>query len=178
MHGLVSLLPEPFYQQVEQLWQSLENDIGLKGIRVTPYPHFSWQIAEDYDLERLKPLLEQIASQTQPFPAHTSGIGVFSGERPVIYIALVKTPELMRFHSVVWDYTLGASNAASPYYSPENWVPHISLAYGDVTIENIGAAIKKLAFQSYAWEMQVDNFAFIYEPQGATGKIRFKIPFG
>jgi 2'-5' RNA ligase len=177
MHGLVSLLPEPFYQQVERLWQSLENETGLNGIRVTPHPHFSWQIAEDYDLERLKPILERIASQTQPFSVHTSGIGLFSGARPVIYIALVKTLELIQFHSMVWESTLGTSNAASPYYSPGNWVPHISLAYGDVTSENIGAAIKKLAFQSYAWEMQVDNFAFISEPEGTIGQLGFKIPF-
>ena len=177
MHGLVSLLPEPFYKQVEQIWQTLESAAGLNGIRVTPYPHFSWQIAEDYDLERLKPILERIASQTQPFAVHTSGIGLFSGERPVIYIALVKTLELMRFHSMVWEKALETSSMASPYYSPGNWVPHISLAYGDVTIENLGQTMKILAFQSYAWEMQIDNFAFIYEPQGEIGQIRFKIPF-
>jgi 2'-5' RNA ligase len=177
MHGLVSLLPEPFYQQVEGIWQTLEGEAGLNGIRVTPYPHFSWQNAQDYDLERLQPILEQIASQTRPFAVRTSGIGLFCGEQPVIYIALVKTLELMRFHSMVWDSILGTSSAASPYYSPGNWVPHISLAYGDVTIENIGQTMKSLAFQSYAWEMQVDNFAYIYEPQGAIGQIRFRIPF-
>lgn len=177
MHGLVSLLPEPFYQQVEGIWQTLESEAGLHGIRVTPYPHFSWQIAEDYDLERLQPIVERIASQTRPFAVRTSGIGLFSGEQPVIYIALVKTLELMRFHSMVWDSILGTSSAASPYYSPGNWVPHISLAYGDVTIENIGKTMKNLAFQSYAWEMQIDNFAYIYEPQGTIGQIRLRIPF-
>jgi hypothetical protein len=46
-----------------------------------------------------------------------------------------------------------------------------------VTLENIGEVMKKLAFQNYEWKMQVDNFAFIYEPQGAIGQLRFKIPF-
>jgi 2'-5' RNA ligase len=177
MHGLVSLLPDPFYQKVESTWQTLESEMGLRGIRVTPYPHFSWQIAEDYDLDRLQPILEEIASQTKPFPAHTTGIGLFTGPRPVIFIAVVKTPELMQFHSLVWERILGTSTAASPYYSPEIWVPHISLAYEDVTSENVGEVMKKLAFQSYTWEMQVDNFAFIYEPQGVIGRLRFKIPF-
>ncbi len=177
MHGLVSLLPDPFYKQVESTWQRLESEMGLRGIRVTPYPHFSWQIAEDYDLDRLQPILEQIASQTKPFPAYTAGIGLFTGPRPVIFISLVKTPELMQFHSLVWEHVLGTSTAASPYYSPENWVPHISLAYEDVTSENIGEVMKKFAFQSYTWEMQVDNFAFIYEPKGIIGRLCFKIPF-
>jgi 2'-5' RNA ligase len=177
MHGLVSLLPKPFYQQVESIWQSLENEMGLCGIRVTPYPHFSWQIADDYEQERLKPILERIASQTKPFPVHTTGMGLFTGPKPVIYISLVKTFELMQFHSMVWESILETSTAASPYYRPGSWMPHISLAYGDVTLENIGEVMKKLAFQNYEWKMQVDNFAFIYEPQGAIGQLRFKIPF-
>ena len=49
MHGLVSLLPEPFYAQVESIWRELERDFGLTGIRVTPFPHFSWEGVEDYD---------------------------------------------------------------------------------------------------------------------------------
>ncbi len=177
MHGLVSLLPEPFYQRVEGIWQSLESEVGLSGIRVTPYPHFSWQIAEDYDLERLKPILGQIASRTKPFAVHTTGIGLFTGPKPVIYISLVKTLELMRFHSLVWESVLETSAGASPHYRPGGWMPHISVAYGDVTPENIGEVMKKLAFQTFVWEMQVDNFAFIYEPQGAIGQLRFKIPF-
>jgi 2'-5' RNA ligase len=177
MHGLVSLLPQPFYEKVEHIWQSLEKEVGLSGIQVAPYPHFSWQIAEDYDLERLKPTLDRIASQTKPFAVHTTGIGLFTGLTPVIYIALVKTFELMRFHSLVWESVLETSTGASPYYQPGSWMPHISLAYGDVTPENIGEAMKKLAFQPYVWEMQVDNFAFIYEPQGAIGQLHFRIPF-
>jgi 2'-5' RNA ligase len=177
MHALVSLLPEPFYRQVERIWQSLESEVGLRGIQVTPYPHFSWQIAEDYDLERLKPILEGIASQTKPFQVRTTGIGLFTGPRPVVYISLVKTLELMRFHSLVWESTLETSTTASPDYNPGNWLPHISLAYADVTLANIGAVMKILAFQNLEWEMKVDNFAFIYEPQGAIGQLRLKIPF-
>ena len=177
MHGLVSLLPEPFYQRVESAWKTLEDEVGLHGIRVTPYPHFSWQIAEDYDLEQLHSSLEQIAAKTKPFRVYTTGLGLFTGPRPVIFIAVVKTPELMRFHSRVWESALDTSKAASLYYSPEQWMPHISLAYEDVTPENIGVAMKKLAFQPYTWEMQVDNFAFIYEPKGVIGRLRFKIPF-
>ncbi len=40
MHGLVSLLPEPHYTRVENIWQELETRFGLSGIQVTPYPPF------------------------------------------------------------------------------------------------------------------------------------------
>ena len=55
MHGIVSLLPQPYYSEVEKLWDRLENNFGLSGIRVTPFPHFSWQIGENYD----EPLLRK-----------------------------------------------------------------------------------------------------------------------
>ena len=42
-------MPEPYYAKVESLWDELETRFGLNGIRVTPYPHFSWNIAEEYD---------------------------------------------------------------------------------------------------------------------------------
>ena len=36
MHGLVTLLPEPYFAQVESLWDGLEVNFGLNGIRITP----------------------------------------------------------------------------------------------------------------------------------------------
>jgi hypothetical protein len=48
MHGLVSLLDSNHFGMVEEFWLRLEKECGLSGVKVTPYPHFSWQIAQDY----------------------------------------------------------------------------------------------------------------------------------
>ncbi len=48
MHDLVTLLPEPYPTKANALWEGLENESGLSGVRITPYPHFSWNIAEVY----------------------------------------------------------------------------------------------------------------------------------
>ena len=60
MHGLVSLLDSTHYTLVEEIWQELEIECGLKGIYITPMPHFSWQIAEDYDWDALEIALQEI----------------------------------------------------------------------------------------------------------------------
>jgi 2'-5' RNA ligase len=177
MHGLVSLLPEPFYARVASIWQELARDFGLVGIQVTPYPHFSWQIAEDYDLERLEALTQEIAAQAAPFVVHTAGLALFTGEKPVIYIPVVKTARLLAFHAQVWERTEKVSSGRSVYYAPESWMPHISLAYEDVEREKIGRVMERLAFQTFNWEIIVDNIALIYEPTGEIGKLRFKYPF-
>jgi hypothetical protein len=42
MHGIVSLLDDRHYQLVENLWAELEREFSIRGVYVTPYPHFSY----------------------------------------------------------------------------------------------------------------------------------------
>lgn len=174
MHGLVSLLPEPFYSQVESTWQELERDFGLAGIRVTPFPHFSWQVVQDYDWERIADVLQDIARQTSPLPARATGLGLFTGERPVIYVPVVKSAALMRLHQLVWERTAQVSMGRLAYYAPETWMPHVSLAYEDVNQGNVGRVMERLSWQSFDWEMVVDNIALVYEPTGEVGTLKYK----
>ena len=45
--GLVYFLDKSHYALVKEIWQELESDCGLKGINITPLPHFSWEIEID-----------------------------------------------------------------------------------------------------------------------------------
>ena len=177
MHGLVSLLPETYYQKVEDLWKELEERHGLTGISVTPYPHFSWQIAEDYDLEKLEKIVQEIASETAPLKVQTGGIGIFTGPKPVIFISVVKSQALMKLHAKIWEKANDAGRDISALYSPDTWMPHISLAYEDVDESNIAAVMDGLFFRSFSWEMIIDNIAFIYEPSGTIGQLKFQYQF-
>lgn len=176
MHGLVSLLPEPYYSTIESLWRELEEGHGLRGIHVTPLPHFSWQIAGDYDVKTLKERMEEVCRKTPPFYIHTSGLALFSGERPVIYIPVVKDETLLRIHARIWEHAQTAAQDLSPYYSPTFWMPHISLAYQDVSQANIGPVMEMLAFRTFNWAMEIDNISLIFEPDGEIGALKFHIP--
>ena len=177
MHGIVSLLDEKHYKLVEGLWGELESDFGLSGIKVTPFPHFSWNIANDFNYPDLETALQRIASSVRPFRLVTTGVGLFTGEKTTIYIPVVKTVELLRYHGLIWELTASASHGRSPLYSPAQWMPHISLAYGDVTQQNIGPLMERLAFQSFNWEMTIDNIALVYEPSGTVGILKNHFKF-
>ena len=177
MHGLVTILPTPFYEKVETLWGELEQRFDIRGIYVTPYPHFSWQIGTHYPQDVLQQAVKGMALQTQSFQIRTTGIGIFTGETPVIFIQVVKDTILQKTHQSLWEHLEGVGENISPYYHPSRWMPHISLAYGDVTGENIGEILKWLAFQDFNWEMNVDNVSFIYEPDGMIGELIFTESF-
>jgi len=105
MHGLVSLLPSPYYEEVKLIWKEFRDAYGLKGIDVTPFPHFSWQIAENYALKKLGIIMQDICSRTAPIKVCTSGLGIFTGPKPVIFIPVIKNDVLMKVHKDIWSHT-------------------------------------------------------------------------
>ena len=178
MHGLVTLLPSPFYERIEAIWDQLEQTCGLKGVRITPYPHFSWNIAEDYDFNRLKEVVTTVASNTRPFTVRTAGLGLFAGESPVVYILVVRNDTVSTLHQQLWQMVAVTNRSLSPLYAPDTWVPHISLAYEDVDSEGLQKVMDELAFETYNWEFVIDNIALIRESAGQTGELEWKIPLG
>lgn len=176
MHGLVTLLPEPFYAQVETLWDGLEENFGLKGIRVTPYPHFSWNIAEEYERPAMDWALAETALETPIFKVPTDGIGLFPAPVPVLFIKVLRNPILDALHKQLWERLLPISTDLSPYYNAENWQPHISLAYSDLTSEQLPDVRAWLeAQESYQWEMDVNNICYIHEPGGQVGELQLNV---
>jgi 2'-5' RNA ligase len=177
MHGIVTLLDESLSAQVRTVWDGLERECGLCGIKVTPIPHFTWQIASDYDFSRLESALISITTAVKPFPMQCSGLGIFTGEKPVLYISIVRTEELSHFHRLIWERLWEFSEAPSPYYSPLSWMPHITLAHRDLDLDTLPCALKSLAGQSFAWEGLVDNLALVYQVQDQIGELRYRLEF-
>jgi 2'-5' RNA ligase len=177
MHGIVSLLDKEHYDTVEKLWKELENKFGLEGIKVTPFPHFSWQVAEDYEWDLMAEKMKEISENSSPFIVKTAGLGIFSGESPIIFIGVIKDLNLIRQHSRIFNAIESIAREIVPFYHPNIWVPHISLAYTDVTENNIGTIMKFLAFRNFTWKIKIDNIALIYEPTGSIGQLKHKFKF-
>lgn len=133
MQGLVTLLPEPFYTDVKLLWDGLDDRFGLNYIRVTPFPHFSWQIGEGYQLDHILPQLSEFTKDLEPFEVHVRGVEVFPGELPVLYLKVLCTTQLHDIHNKLWNLLLPYTIEPNLYYHPDNWQPHVTLALNDLT---------------------------------------------
>lgn len=170
MHGLVSLLDPPHYEKVEDLWSRLEAHCGLKGVRVTPIPHFSWQVTMDYDFEALKPAMAKLAGELAPFTVRTTGLGIFTGKAEIVlYIPLIKDETLLKLHQTIWKATLPYTIQPNLYYAPDNWMPHITIGYGDVDEEGLACATRLLAREDFNWAIQIDNLLLVSQSEGETG---------
>lgn len=64
MHGVVSLLDEQHYARVEQLWRELESTFGVRDLYNTPFPHFSYHVAQHYDVEKLERIMHRSGDAT------------------------------------------------------------------------------------------------------------------
>jgi 2'-5' RNA ligase len=177
MHGVVSLLDAEHSGRVEALWTELDKEFGVRGIYVTPFPHFSYQVAERYEVEALASSLQGIARDTSPFRVRTAGLGIFTGPEPVLYVPVVRNSELSAFHGRVSREASRAASGALDYYAPHNWMPHITLAQSDVDGDVLSRVVRAASGRNLAWEIRIDNLSLIYDT-GSGQEVRLHFEFG
>ncbi len=176
MIAIASLLDVHANRQVEEIWDWLEATCGLSEIKLTPLPHFSYQTAESFDIDPLEAALQDLAFGIAPFTVRTAGIGVFTGEIPVFYLSLVKTARLLTLHQMVWERVSPFGRTINELYAPEYWIPHISLAYRDITPTKLACALEGLIYSPLDIEIVVDNLSVIYQVGGLDG-VRSRFDF-
>jgi 2'-5' RNA ligase superfamily len=162
MHAIVSLLDEKNDRTVRSLSDELEKTFGVHAQFRTPDPHFSYQGATNYSLPRLERRLDRFARRSRRFRVHAGGLGLFTGFTPVLYIPVVRTPELSKFHLSLWRTVSSTGSGISPYYKPESWVPHITLAQGGIDQRTLPKVMGKLCRKELELDITVDNLAIIF----------------
>ena len=177
MQGVVSLLDDRHYARVEAIWEELGQKFDVRGMYVTPYPHFSFQVAEQYDEETCARALREIAARTKPFRVRTAGLGIFTVANPILYIPVVRSPALSELHAEVWrTVRQEVPGAVAHYYQPDEWAPHITLAHGDIDQDRLAEIVRVLSKRNFHWEFNVTNLAIIYDTGRQQG-IRCRFNF-
>ncbi|MGI4739925.1 MAG: 2'-5' RNA ligase family protein [Janthinobacterium lividum] len=165
MLAITSLLPSPSSDHINSLIKSLETEFGLTDVQATPEPHLTYQLVEPNDLDELKAALRHIASTSTPFIAHTTGLGMFPGERPVIHIPVLRSDYLNQLHHRILEVAVPMCSRTDKYSAPDLWLPHISLALHDTTPELLGPVMQFLNNQTFNLELEISNIALL-RPDG------------
>ena len=71
--AIASLLNLELNPGSKQMWEFLEIRCSELGLESMPLPHFSWQVADDYDLDQLIPAVSGLVSTWQEFTVRTVG---------------------------------------------------------------------------------------------------------
>ena len=169
MYSITSIFETSDGKNSNDMWQELENHCEFAGLKKTTIPHFSWQTAESYQIDLLKAKLSQISRNICPFKFQTSGIGVFSNHRKVLFLIIVKTRKLMDLHEMIWRETIQLTEAPNLSYSPENWIPHISLNLNELGDDQFICAVKELTKSPLRLEFEVKQIGLIYLTLHSSG---------
>ena len=176
MNAIVSILDKHHYQIVEDIWAKLEREFAVRGVYIIPYPHFSYQVAQRYNVEQLERTLQHFASNSQSFQVKTTGLGLFTGPYPIVYVPVVRNLELTQFHQELCSETSKSAFGIQDSYHSEQWIPHITIGTGDINKFNLPTIIRSLSKRNFNWEITINNIAFIHDT-GTKQELRSRFDF-
>ena len=172
MQAIVSAIDDPHREMVENVWGELKAVFGLQGVTGATDPHLTYHIAESYDADAIERALSTLALAQPRFAIETHGLGVFRGDETVIYLHVSPSPPLAQMHRILADATALIARDQKPAYAPETWVPHITLAAGDLTEEILPLALQLLNRREYNWQIAITNICLVPDTTAAAAQWR------
>ena len=161
MLAITTLLSPTHAARINRIIERLEKKFGIDDVQATPDPHLTYQLAGVQKLSALHEVLADLAATTKPFPAFTTGLGVFPGERPVIYIPVLRSDALNSLHRRIIKATAPLCLRTDKFSGPDCWLPHISLALHDTTPDLLGPVLRFLNEETYNLKIEVNNLAIL-----------------
>jgi 2'-5' RNA ligase len=168
-HAVVSLLDREHCRLVEELWRRLRDRFGLRGVDRAPFPHVTYVVAESGDRAMLESRLASLAGSRHSFTLLATGLGVFPGDDPVLYVPVVRSASLSSIHSAIEAAHADGGGAVLEHYRSDRWLPHITLAWGDVDADILAAAVGELAGTPIDWPVSIDNLTLV-DPEPGDGE--------
>ncbi len=163
MHSVTSLLDNKHYQLVEDLWAELAKKFAVSEFDRASYPHITYQVAGRYNVKSIETVLRRFAASKASFQVKVGGLGIFTGPNPVLYLRVVRSPELTQFHEALWQEISRTGSDFWDYYHPANWVPHITIGMREMNKDNLSQIVPFLAERDFNWEVTVDNIMLSYK---------------
>lgn len=176
MHAVVSFLDRKNTRVVRSFSKEVDRALRSHDALGTPVPHISYQGASEYKMEKLEHVLQRFASQSRRFKVHAGGLGIFTGFTPVLYVPVVRTSELSRFHLSLLRRISSNGSGLSEYYEPDLWTPHITIARTGVNQRPLAEIIGRLARKELELDITIDNLAIIHDDKGRYS-VRSRFPF-
>jgi len=158
----VALLPPPaIREQVTAIKQDFaaryDSRHALKSPpHVTLQPPFKW-LAED--MATLENALSQFTTTRQPVPVTLSGFGAFPPR--VIYVNVLKTPELLDIQKQLSAHFEDTLNLVDERSKKRAFSPHMTVAFKDLTRQNFRAAWPEFGGRAIGFEFEAKTLTLL-----------------
>lgn len=176
MYAIISEINSRSSEKVTQIWHGLCKACGLEEIYTLPTPHFSWLVAGGMDLAQAKSKVASMITRVPEIRTYTSGLGIFSGILPVLFLPMVKTMDMINLHQEIWDQVGPHCSKVNMYYSPSLWMPHITLALKDLDKEKLACAVNAYAFEQLELSVTMTSLALAESEDKKIGNILHRFP--
>ncbi len=171
MQAIVTTIDDPYRDAIENIWGELKAVFGLQGIIGSIHPHVTFHVAESYG-DGIEQLLQDMASSASPLMVETHGIGVFRGSEIIVYLHVTNSAALAQLHAGIWEATAAGAVEPVSVYAPATWVPHITLASGEVAEEQLPTILQFLNARRNAWSIPVTNISLVRDTSSSAATWR------
>ncbi len=133
-------------------------------------PHISLQGADDYPIDIVESALRDVTRKFAPVKVYVGGLGIFTGDAPVVYLAIAKSRALYEVHRTVWEALSDLGQKVNPLFGPATWIPHISLFYGKKNdLPQLSCVIGALMEQNLNFEIMIVQLSIVFDREGKLG---------
>ena len=155
------LPPEDVRQAADRIKQHLAEVYHSRAAQKSPshvtlQPPFEWELA---DLPTLSQHLQQFAQTQPPIPMILDGFAAFKPR--VIYINVLKTPELLRAQQNLSNYLETFLEIVHLPAKKRPFSPHLTVAYRDLTKPNFYKAWAEFEAQSLHFEFIIPQLTLL-----------------
>lgn len=169
MYAIASMLSKENWSGNVSFDEFIRVNPFKRGVDVPYLPHVSWFVASKIDPDEIAPKLGVIAREQQPLRGNIQGLGLFNQQPVVVYISLKRNHLISYLHNQIWQNIGEYAEGIIMNYSPERWIPHITLGYGEIIKQKIASSFQSLCFIPLEVNLMLDNLAIIYNHDGDSG---------
>ena len=103
-------------------------------------PHITLLACDSMDVTTASTFLERIATITPSFAVSLGSFGLFPAPLPVAFLAPKVTSDLLALQARIFAEFSSLAAGCSSLYSPEQWIPHCTLAL-ELSPQHLGFAL-------------------------------------
>jgi 2'-5' RNA ligase len=158
----IALLPpqevREFADRIKQRFAEVYNSRAAQKSppHITLQPPFRWQLEQ---LPILEQKLNEFARDRNPVPMILDGFSAFKPR--VIYINVIRTPELLAIQQNLLNYLESSFNIVDRASKTRPFAPHLTVAYRDLTKDNFRKAWSEFQQQQLYFEFVIDRLTLL-----------------